>query len=170
MQPKPYIDEQTGERFYSVRQAVQIIPDLTEPTLRSWTKRGTTPTGIDLHVRRVAPDHAPQVLIPEATVLALKDNKDAIRRGKQGPRTGPYPASPDELIAVARRYYIDDRSIVDIAQEFKLDTRRVTAWLKRARETGFVKISIHDPANGPMPDFPSERQPKQMLLPLKLAF
>ncbi len=52
---------------------------------------------------------------------------------------------PDELVRlahVARRYYLDGRTRIEIADELDLSRFKVARMLDRARESGVVKISI----------------------------
>ncbi len=86
MQPKLYIDEKTGERFYNIAHAAQIIEAVSGVTLRAWALHGSTPFGFELDVRRVPMIHDPKgmrrnvrrhleerMLLPEAKVFALKE-------------------------------------------------------------------------------------------------
>lgn len=50
------------------------------------------------------------------------------------------------LTTVARRYYLDDRSKVQIAQELGLSRFKVARLLQQSREDGVVRIEIEDPA------------------------
>jgi DNA-binding transcriptional regulator LsrR (DeoR family) len=49
-----------------------------------------------------------------------------------------------QLVTVARRFYLDDVSKVDLAKELGLSRFKVARLLERARETGIVTITIHD--------------------------
>ncbi|WP_380166569.1 sugar-binding transcriptional regulator [Jannaschia sp. R86511] len=54
-------------------------------------------------------------------------------------------AGPARLVltaSVARRYYIDGRSKVEIAEEFRLSRFKIARLLDEARETGLVRIEI----------------------------
>jgi DNA-binding transcriptional regulator LsrR (DeoR family) len=60
------------------------------------------------------------------------------------------PAGPDRervmlLADIARAYYLDDLSKVDIAARFDVSRFQVAKLLKQAREQGVVSIEIHDP-------------------------
>jgi DNA-binding transcriptional regulator LsrR (DeoR family) len=50
----------------------------------------------------------------------------------------------NQLIAVARRFYLDDVSKVDLAKELGVSRFKVARLLERARELGIVTIKIHD--------------------------
>ena len=55
---------------------------------------------------------------------------------------------PDELFqraAIARRYYLEGRTRVEIAEEFGLSRFKVARLLEEALESGMVEITIHDP-------------------------
>lgn len=57
---------------------------------------------------------------------------------------------PDELFqraVIARRYYLEGRTRVEIAEEFGLSRFKVARMLEEALETGMVKITIHDPGS-----------------------
>gem|GEM_PF-5802280 len=113
MQPKLYIDEQTGERFYNVQQAAQIVQGVSQGTMWNWAAKGVTSFGFELDVQREPITHhrtskkpAPlthresRMLISEAKVFALKEILEAA--GRKHPR----PWSRGELAtleAVARR-------------------------------------------------------------------
>jgi DNA-binding transcriptional regulator LsrR (DeoR family) len=49
-----------------------------------------------------------------------------------------------ELVAVARRFYVDDVSKVDLADELGVSRFKVARMLERARELGLVTITVHD--------------------------
>lgn len=51
-------------------------------------------------------------------------------------------ASQELLTRVARRFYLEDTSKVDIASEFGISRFRVARLLTEARETGIVRISV----------------------------
>lgn len=57
----------------------------------------------------------------------------------------PNPTQIDELLAVARRYYVDGISQVDIAVENHISRPTVSRMLARAREVGIVKIVVEHP-------------------------
>ncbi len=61
------------------------------------------------------------------------------------PRKPDVP-SPAQMLEVARLFYIDDLTKLEIAKRLQMDTRKVAALLKHARETGVVKISLHGTA------------------------
>ena len=50
----------------------------------------------------------------------------------------------DFLVSIARRYYIDEKSQQQIAQEFGLSRPTVSNLLRKCRETGVVQIRIQD--------------------------
>ncbi|ANI38814.1 sugar-binding transcriptional regulator [Mycolicibacterium vaccae] len=55
---------------------------------------------------------------------------------------------PDELFqraVIARRYYLEGRTRVEIAEEFGLSRFKVARMLEEALETGMVEITVHDP-------------------------
>lgn len=56
--------------------------------------------------------------------------------------SGGGPAHHVLTASVARRYYLDDRSKVDIAQEFGLSRFQVARLLEAARASGLVRIEI----------------------------
>jgi DNA-binding transcriptional regulator LsrR (DeoR family) len=59
-----------------------------------------------------------------------------------------YTGGPAELVltaSIARRYYVDGRSKVQIAGEFKLSRFKVARLLEAARSTGMVRIEIGYP-------------------------
>src|ERR1017187_3360549 len=95
MQPTPYIDEQTGQRFYNVRQAAQIVEGVTQKTLWNWAKTGVTSFGFELRVEQEPMKHVPRafrhdakthrqtrMLIPEESVLALREIFRAVGRDR----------------------------------------------------------------------------------------
>ncbi|MPY80095.1 MAG: transcriptional regulator [Actinophytocola sp.] len=55
------------------------------------------------------------------------------------------PASLVQSAAIARRYYLDGRSKVDIAEEFGLNRFKVARMLDHARESGLIRIEIGHP-------------------------
>lgn len=60
-------------------------------------------------------------------------------------------AGPARLVltaSVARRYYIDGRSKVEIGEEFQLSRFKVARLLDAARELGMVRIEIRHPGGG----------------------
>jgi DNA-binding transcriptional regulator LsrR (DeoR family) len=52
------------------------------------------------------------------------------------------PAQVVLMASVARRYYLEDRSKIDIAEEFGVSRFKVARLLDAARETGLVRIEI----------------------------
>jgi len=60
-------------------------------------------------------------------------------------RTGPDRERWILLADVARAYYVDDRSKVDIAAQFDVSRFQVAKLLRQAREQGVVSIEIRDP-------------------------
>ncbi len=56
------------------------------------------------------------------------------------------PLEAVQAAAIARRYYLEDRSKKEIAEEFGISRFRVARTLARARETGLVHIEIRLPA------------------------
>jgi DNA-binding transcriptional regulator LsrR (DeoR family) len=59
-----------------------------------------------------------------------------------------FAGGPAELVltaAVARRYYVDGKSKVDIADEFKLSRFKVARMIDNARATGIVRFEIGHP-------------------------
>lgn len=57
---------------------------------------------------------------------------------------------PDELFqraVIARRYYLEGRTRVEIAEEFGLSRFKVARMLEDALESGMVEIVIHDPGS-----------------------
>src|SRR3954452_5976650 len=59
-----------------------------------------------------------------------------------------HPRGPAQLVltaSVARRYYLDGRSKVEIAEEFALRRFKVARLLEDARSTGLVPIEIGPP-------------------------
>lgn len=57
---------------------------------------------------------------------------------------------PDELFqraVIARRYYLQGRTRVEIAEEFGLSRFKVARMLEEALESGMVEITIHDPGS-----------------------
>ena len=57
-----------------------------------------------------------------------------------GERTGP--ATVVLMASIARRYYLDGRSKVEIAEEFDLSRFKVARLLETARESGLVRVEI----------------------------
>ena len=53
------------------------------------------------------------------------------------------------LVVAAKRFYLEDRSKMEIAEEFGISPFMVGRLLKRARETGIVTITVHDEAGSP---------------------
>jgi hypothetical protein len=110
----PYIDEQTGQRFYNVRQAAQIVEGVTQGTMWNWAKKGVTSFGFELRVEQEPMKHVPRafrhdakthretrMLIPEQKVLALKQILQEAGRTRPGPWTRGELAT---LEAVAYRH------------------------------------------------------------------
>jgi DNA-binding transcriptional regulator LsrR (DeoR family) len=56
--------------------------------------------------------------------------------------TGP---TPELLIDLATRFYLDGQSQIDIARQLGLDPSTVSRYLRRAREDGIVRIEIQAP-------------------------
>src|SRR5690348_17353674 len=57
---------------------------------------------------------------------------------------------PDELFqraTIARRYYLEGRTRVEIAEEFGLSRFKIARLLEDAVESGMVEIKIHDPGS-----------------------
>lgn len=54
---------------------------------------------------------------------------------------------PISLSEIARRFYMDDVSKVEIAKEYSISRFKVARLLEEARERGIVRIKIVDPAN-----------------------
>jgi DNA-binding transcriptional regulator LsrR (DeoR family) len=57
---------------------------------------------------------------------------------------------PDELFqraVIARRYYLEGRTRIQIADEFGLSRFKVTRMLDEAIESGMVEIKIHNPGS-----------------------
>jgi DNA-binding transcriptional regulator LsrR (DeoR family) len=55
---------------------------------------------------------------------------------------------PDELFqraVIARRYYLEGRTRIQIAEEFGLSRFKVARMLDEAIESGMVEIKIHNP-------------------------
>ena len=63
------------------------------------------------------------------------------------PETAQGPAELVLTASVARRYYIDGRSKVEIAQEFRLSRFKVARLLDSARASGLVRIDIGYPGS-----------------------
>jgi DNA-binding transcriptional regulator LsrR (DeoR family) len=59
----------------------------------------------------------------------------------------PGPAELVQLAYIARRYYVDDKSKVEIAAELGLSRHKVARNLLKAREAGVVRISIDFPGD-----------------------
>ena len=57
----------------------------------------------------------------------------------------PGPASLVLMASVARRYYLDGRSKIDIAEEFALSRFKVARLIEVARSSGLVRIEFHFP-------------------------
>jgi hypothetical protein len=96
MEPTPYIDEQTGERFYNVRQAAQIVKGVSAATVWRWADKGVTSFGFKLHVRDEPMVHhrrstqtprsvrQSRFLIAESDVIVMKELFEAIRKNHPG--------------------------------------------------------------------------------------
>ncbi|MDF2830761.1 MAG: transcriptional regulator, DeoR family, partial [Mycobacterium sp.] len=57
---------------------------------------------------------------------------------------------PDELFqraVIARRYYLEGRTRIQIAEEFGLSRFKVARMLDEAIESGMVEIKIHNPGS-----------------------
>src|SRR5688500_4755190 len=57
---------------------------------------------------------------------------------------------PDELFqraVVARRYYLEGRTRIQIAEEFGISRFKVARMLDEALESGMVEITIHNPGS-----------------------
>src|SRR3954453_2582356 len=57
------------------------------------------------------------------------------------------PAQVDLAASVARRYYLEDRSKIEIAEELGLSRFKVARLLDIARESGLVHIEIRHPGH-----------------------
>lgn len=53
-------------------------------------------------------------------------------------------AERSALVAVARRFYLEDRSKIEIAEEFGYSRFKVARMLEQARGLGIVSITLHD--------------------------
>jgi deoxyribonucleoside regulator len=51
----------------------------------------------------------------------------------------------DELTEIARRYYLQGESQIEIARDLEMDPSTVSRYLKRAREDGIVHVEIRPP-------------------------
>ena len=63
------------------------------------------------------------------------------------PKTGVRDLAPTHrrlLLAAARRFYLEDRSKVEIAEELGISRFKVARLLEQARETGVVTITLND--------------------------
>ncbi len=70
-----------------------------------------------------------------------------VQTGSQNPEAAPLgPAEMLRLAAVARRFYLDGRSKVEIAEEFGVSRFKIARDLDAARERGIVHIDIRLPA------------------------
>jgi DNA-binding transcriptional regulator LsrR (DeoR family) len=59
-----------------------------------------------------------------------------------------FAGGPSQLVltaSIARRYYVDGRSKVEIADEFRLSRFKVARLLELARSSGLVRIEISHP-------------------------
>jgi DNA-binding transcriptional regulator LsrR (DeoR family) len=59
--------------------------------------------------------------------------------------TGSRPAQRILIASVARRYYLENRSKIEIAEELGLSRFKVARMLETARDSGLVHIEIADP-------------------------
>ena len=65
-----------------------------------------------------------------------------------GPRRrGPGPAELVQMARIARRYYLEGRSKLAIAEELGLSRHKVARSLLKARESGLVRISVDLPGD-----------------------
>ena len=80
--------------------------------------------------------------------LAPSARTDSTRlpRGRTGLAGGIKPSELVQAAAIARRYYQDDRTKKEIADEFGISRFRVSRVLARARTTGLIRIEIGFPA------------------------
>src|SRR3954449_9424279 len=65
-----------------------------------------------------------------------------------GQMPAPFPGGPAELVltaSVARRYYVDGKSKVEIADEFRVSRFKVARLISSARASGMVRIEIAYP-------------------------
>jgi len=115
MQPKPYIDEQTGQRFYNVEQATQIVQGVSQGTMWNWAKKGVTSFGLELDVREEPLIHDPRgyrhnarthketrMLIPEQKVLALREILQSV--GRDRPSHAVTDCERDALRVATRKH------------------------------------------------------------------
>lgn len=113
MEPTPYIDEQTGQRFYNVQQAAEIVQGVSKGTMWKWAKKGVTGFGFKLDIQREPLIHEPRgfrqnakthretrMLIPEEKVLALREIFQAVGRDRPARFTD---CERDALRAAIRR-------------------------------------------------------------------
>ena len=101
------------------------------------------------------PDHTIEPVAPVTRVNGLCKNGHNVRsdeRVREGARwsrpDGSGPRGPAQLVltaSVARRYYLDGRSKVEIAEEFALSRFKVARLLEDARSSGLVRIEIGHP-------------------------
>ncbi|CAM3666023.1 sugar-binding domain-containing protein [Nocardiopsis rhodophaea] len=80
----------------------------------------------------------------EATGRASPGGESAPGNADAAPARGP--AELVQVAAIARRFYLDSRSKVEIAKEFGLSRFKVARALETARDTGIVRIDIRLPA------------------------
>jgi DNA-binding transcriptional regulator LsrR (DeoR family) len=60
---------------------------------------------------------------------------------------GPGPAELVQMARIARRYYLEGRSKLAIAEELGLSRFQVARSLRKARDSGLVRISIYVPGD-----------------------
>jgi DNA-binding transcriptional regulator LsrR (DeoR family) len=86
----------------------------------------------------------------------MSSRKTAVRGEPAAPAA---PVDEDLLADIARRYYLDDLSKVDIARSLGLSRFKVARCLHLARVRGIVKISVATPArtDGPLSEQLAER-------------
>lgn len=115
MQPTPYIDEQTGQRFYNVRQAAQIVEGVSAATMWLWAKKGVTSFGLELDVEQEPVIHhrpwgktkakqfrQSRMLIPEEKVLAMREILQSV--GRDRPSLAWTDCERDALRAATRKH------------------------------------------------------------------
>src|SRR4051812_42579896 len=81
-------------------------------------------------------------------VKCLCQNEHDDARTSEGGRMALEGAGLAEVVltaSIARRYYLDGRSKVEIAEEFGLNRFKVARLLEAARESGLVRIEIRHP-------------------------
>lgn len=62
------------------------------------------------------------------------------------------------LVITARRFYLEDRSKTEIAEELGVSRFKVARLLEQARVTGVVTITVHDQNGSPMAPTPRLRE------------